>query len=214
MGTNPVNLIDAIADTNVRQARSNTATVRIGKITNPPSGGSVDVSIGGFGVACQWLTTYYPVVGDVVAVIASKDGFLVIGSVNNQPNHHTGLVGPLAGAYATGWGAYATYPNYGNRIGPLAFIRFNTSRTGADLAVNTTTGNVTDTLIFSISDQQFWPWLNRVAVMFWTGSGFFASGFMDLSGNIYINSLTPGQTAIATGVQMGTTVVYAVDVPA
>jgi len=214
MGTNPVNLIDAIAETNVRQARSNTAVIRIGKVVNPPTGGTVDVSIAGFAVGCQWIAGYYPLVNDIVAVVASKDGFLVIGSVNDVPGGLPMYAGQLAGTYATGWGPYATYPNYGYRQGGFAFFRFNVSRTGVDLATNVTTGNLTDALLFTISDERFWPAINRVVVPFWSGGGFIGMGYMDATGGISLASISPGFSAIVTGTQMGATAWFPVLNPA
>lgn len=87
MATNPVNLIDAIADTIPRISRARTATMRIGKVTAASVNGQVTVQVGGavdtqgqpITIKARYLVGYTPSAGHVVALITEKDAWVILG---------------------------------------------------------------------------------------------------------------------------------------
>lgn len=212
MGTNPVNLIDAIAETNVRQARANASIVRIGRIASAPLGGAVTVMIGGGGVDCQWLNGYYPVVGDQVAVLATKDGFIVIGSVNDKPNGVPHFVGTVAGTYGTGWGA-GPYANYGYRFGPLAWRRISVTRTGAALTVPTSGYVSPAQLLFTPTDAETWGCVQNAVSVSYHGAPY-GWGYLMATGAAYLSYVMSSYTSIVTGADFTAVVTHMVDNPA
>lgn len=89
MATNPVNLIDAIADTIPRISRARTATIRVGKVTIASVAGQVTVQVGGAvnasgqpaTIKARYLMGYVPTVGDIVALVTEKDVWLILGRI-------------------------------------------------------------------------------------------------------------------------------------
>lgn len=84
MATNPVNLVDAIADVIPRIAQARTATLRIGKITALATGVAT-VQVGGSTggtVKARYFVGYTPVVGHIVALITEKDVWLILGRIS------------------------------------------------------------------------------------------------------------------------------------
>lgn len=81
MATNPVNLVDAIATTTTRTARTRSGVIRFGVVNAAPSGGLVPVvvSVGGVAKPMPFVSTYWPVVGDTVALFNDRDVWLVLG---------------------------------------------------------------------------------------------------------------------------------------
>lgn len=87
MGTNPVNLVDAIADMIPRISTARTATIRVGKVTAASVAGQVAVQVGGainsqgqaVTVMARYLVGYTPTVGHVVALVTEKDVWLILG---------------------------------------------------------------------------------------------------------------------------------------
>lgn len=84
MATNPVNLVDAIADVIPRIATARTATLRTGRVVSV-TGGTAMVALGGAvdadAIACRFHTFYTPVVGHIVSLITEKDVWLIMGQL-------------------------------------------------------------------------------------------------------------------------------------
>jgi hypothetical protein len=82
MATNPVNLVDAVAEIVPRIAKERTATLRTGKVASV-TGGVAKVNIGGSTttISARFHTYYTPVVGDVVSLITQRDVWLILGKL-------------------------------------------------------------------------------------------------------------------------------------
>lgn len=209
MATNSVNLIDAIAEVNARQARYEAVTIRIGVIVELPSAGEVAVTIGGFTVMCQWLNGYYPLPGDKVAILASKDALLIIGSVDDQPAVMPSFGGELPGTYGPNYGA-GPYTNYYYRFGPFAYTRISATRINSAYTCPST-GYI------SPAHQIFLPDINLVGSelnsvpVSWAGAPY---GFGHVTtGSAYLTYIQANYTSIAIGADFTTVYTTVVDNP-
>lgn len=82
MATNPVNLVDAIAESIPRTARSKSGIVRFGQATSTSLGmGTVDVTISGANVVCHVVANMPIYTNDWVMVLADGNAWVVIGKV-------------------------------------------------------------------------------------------------------------------------------------
>jgi len=89
MATNPVNLVDAIADTIPRISRARTATIRVGKVIST-SAGQADVQVGAattsggtaITIKARYFVGYAPAAGHIVALITEKDVWLILGRIS------------------------------------------------------------------------------------------------------------------------------------
>lgn len=86
MAVKRVNMLDSFGSNAMKLARTNTALVRIGKITALNSGGiTVNVGLGGGTVEAQVFTDGVYAVNDVVAVVTDTDAWWVLGKIATTP---------------------------------------------------------------------------------------------------------------------------------
>ena len=82
MAVKRVNVMDAMAVQAMKLARSNTALVRMGKVTALNNGGiTVNVAVGGGTFEAQTFVGSTYAVNDVVAVVTDTDAWWVLGKV-------------------------------------------------------------------------------------------------------------------------------------
>lgn len=84
MATNPVNMVDAVAEIVPRIAKERTATLRVGKVVSV-TGGVAMVNVGGSTtpVRARFHTFYTPVANDVVSLITERDIWLILGKLKS-----------------------------------------------------------------------------------------------------------------------------------
>lgn len=194
MATTPMSLVDAIAKQGLETARSQTSVVRVGTVTSiARTGGQVDVQIGGTTVTCPYITLYYPKVNDVVAVLVTRDSWIVIGPMGGG---NPGYAGTVTGTWAPGWGP-GNYSLAGYRFGPFCWWRFSFARTGAQITPNATTGNISDTLLFTMDDDEMKSAYNSVTFHA-RGPSYFGDVYLTTNGDVTLSAVTPG-SVIATG---------------
>jgi hypothetical protein len=211
MATTPVNLIDAISATGLQRARANTSIVRIGVIDESPAGGEVAVMIGGSPVRCQWLNGYYPIVGDTVAVLVTRDAWLVIGSVNDKPAASPAGLLPVPGTYGSGWGP-GPYADYGWRLGPLAWRRLSVTRTGGAIACPSSGYISPAQLLFTPTDLAMWGSVTNACAITYYGAPM-GWGYTGTSGGAYLTYIMSSYISIPTGADFTAMMVYMVDNP-
>lgn len=206
MATTPMSMVDAIAKVGLEEARSQTSITRVGVVQSEPySNYTVDVVVGGAGINCSFLSAYWPVPGNIVEILVTRDQWLVLGPMDNA--HGNGYVGSLRGTWQAGWGAGPySMPFY--RWWTHCWCRFSVTRTGAALSVNTTTGNIADNQMFQIDEPFMRSAFNGIGFHGRTGLGWFGDVFTTAAGGVWLSGITPGFGVINTGDEITAVLTY------
>lgn len=131
MATNPVNLVDAIAEQIPRMARTRSAATRLGWIKTAPAFGAafVRVTVGAGDVLAGYPENYLPKVGDQVLLLNDRDNWYVVEKLSkssllgNAQYVNVFTLDPNPSAIASGASPYRNFVQSAHRFGDPWIVR-------------------------------------------------------------------------------------------